>query len=126
MAHKLKTHTSRSTVHGCHTGKSSKRGCSCTVATSKNSAFEGWWFSFQVLVHITRAHKKRRHFGAFMGLIGSSSAESDPVVTCQLARLRTLRARATKPGRGPNLRRGMHAPPLRGTCLLYTSDAADE
>ena len=36
------THTHGSTVHGCHKGKNLKRGCSCTVAVSKNTAFEGW------------------------------------------------------------------------------------
>ena len=37
-----RTHTCRSTaVHGCHKGKSLKRGCCCTVATSKYTHFEG-------------------------------------------------------------------------------------
>ena len=39
-----------------------------------------------------------------MNLLGSASAESDPVKTSQLARLRFPRAHATEPGRGPNLR----------------------
>ena len=44
-------------------------------------------------------------------LLGSSSAESDPVVTCQFWRLLTPRARATEPGRDPHLHRGVQAGP---------------
>ena len=47
---------------------------------------------------------KDDNLGMSMGLVGSSSAESDPATTCQIAGLGTPRARATEPGRGSNLR----------------------
>ena len=46
-----------------------------------------------------------------MGLAGSELAESDPVITCQIARLRTPRARVTEPGQDPHLRHGVHYVP---------------
>ena len=54
--------------------------------------------------------------GVSMVLRGSGSAESDAVITCQLVRLGTPKARATEPSRGPNLRLVYTRPPcvLRG------------
>ena len=45
--------------------------------------------------------------------LGSSSAQSNPVIACQISRLRMPRASATEPTRNPNLRRGVQAGPLR-------------
>ena len=42
-----------------------------------------------------------------------TSAESNPVTTCQISRLWTPRARTTEPARDPNLRRGVQVAPLR-------------
>ena len=46
-------------------------------------------------------------------LLGSSFAQSNPVITCQISRVRPPRARSTEPARNPNLRRGVQAGPLR-------------
>ena len=83
------SHTSISTVHGCHKGQSLNRGCCCTAAASKYTAFEGWcgtcsryWYK------ATERKKAHTHiFGFYMGLVGSSLTERDPLITCQLARL---------------------------------------
>ena len=45
--------------------------------------------------------------GVSMDLVGSSSVESDPVVTGQISRLLTPRARAMEPGRDLHLHRGI-------------------
>ena len=45
--------------------------------------------------------------------LGSTSAESNPVITYQILRLWTPRARATEPARDRNLCRRVHASPLR-------------
>ena len=47
--------------------------------------------------------KTRTHFGVFHGLAWLGGSENDHVITCQIERLRTRRARATEPGRRPNL-----------------------
>ena len=56
---------------------------------------------------------KQLIYGFFAPLLGSSSAESGPVITCQISRLGTPRARATEPDRDPHLRRGVQAGLLR-------------
>ena len=56
---------------------------------------------------------KRADMKVSIDLLGSSSAESDPVITRHISRLRTPRARAMEPTRDPNFRRGVQVAPLR-------------
>ena len=58
-------------------------------------------------------NENHEFWGVSMDLVGSSSAESDLAITWQIARLRTPRARATEPDRGPNLRLAYARSPLR-------------
>ena len=72
----------------------------------------------RAVIHSRSREKAKTCFSYFICvgsivLLGSCSAESDPVITCQLVRLGLPRARATEPERDPRLRRGVHADPLR-------------
>ena len=94
MAHTV-THNQK---HGyaCHTGKSLKRDCCCTVAASK-CAFEDWCGTGSRYWYTATERKQKNYvWGVPMGLVGSGSAESDPVVARQI-----LRAHSTRHGARP-------------------------
>ena len=63
------------------------------------------------------AQRQRKHekCGVSIVLLGCSGPEWLPVVICQNSRLRRPRARTTDLGRGPHLRRGVHAGSLRAS-----------
>lgn len=69
------------------------------------------------MVHSSRAQKVFFFtfciVGVSMGLVGYGLTERDAVITCQFARLRTPRTRATESGWNPHLHRSAHAGPLR-------------
>ena len=67
-----------------------------------------------VLLPFTAVEQNSWHVCGFsIVLLGPSSAESNPWITCQFPRLWTPGARATQPARDPILRRGVQAVPLR-------------
>ena len=99
----------RSTVHGCHEGKSLKRGCCFGVTTSKRTRFEGWCGSCSG--YSTRA--KKMGLGGFpwpclARRVGKRSRHCLPDRA-------TLNAKITRHGvrPGPKHARGVHARPLR-------------
>ena len=94
-------------------GKARSATAVVPVAASKYTAFEGWCGTCSRYWY-TAAQRTTFFFyilAVFMGLAGSELAESDPVITCQIARLRTPRARVTEPGQDPHLRHGVHRAP---------------
>ena len=67
-----------------------KSDCLCTVNASKYAALEGWWGTCSRYWYTAAERKKKKHththiLRVSMGLVGSSSSESDPVVTCQIS-----------------------------------------
>ena len=55
------SHTSRSTIHVCHTGKCLKRGCCCTVSTSKCTAFAAWCGTCSRYYWYTTAERNKKY-----------------------------------------------------------------
>ena len=84
---RIRTHTHkptrRSTVRGGHKGKSLKRGCCAVAAAARDEKRENylWWRSRKRENYAWR--KLSFVFRVFMGLVGSSGLESDPVVIYQ-------------------------------------------
>ena len=73
-------HRSRSTIRACYTGKGLKRVQ--RVRAGLVLLHSRYWFTAA-----DRKTKQNYIFGVSMCLVGSSSAQSDPVVTCLVSRL---------------------------------------
>ena len=77
--------TRRSTVRGCHEGKSLKRGCCTIAAAARDEKRESyvWWRSIKRENYVWG--KLSFVFRVCIGLVGSSWSKSDPEVIYQFS-----------------------------------------